>query len=149
MVRLTSSGTVVEREGFVDTFLSLPMKVYQFLMFFFMTLIDVRAPATLRASWLQACTHRDRSRQTLAAVCLNLLPDCCRGVLCPRSQHLPRRRVRRPLVAVQSASCGVQWAASRACRPTQEPAVLADDLRQPRGRARLRGATSRWIWLRK
>lgn len=50
MVRLTSSGTVVEREGFVDTFLSLPMKIYQFLMFFFMTLIDVRAHIATCAS---------------------------------------------------------------------------------------------------
>ena len=41
MVRLTASGTVVEAEGYVDAVFSLPMKIYQFLMFFVMTLIDV------------------------------------------------------------------------------------------------------------
>jgi hypothetical protein len=35
-------GTVVQEVGFVESVLSLPMRLYAAICFFFMTLIDVR-----------------------------------------------------------------------------------------------------------
>ena len=122
MVRLTSSGTVVEREGFVDTFLSLPMKVYQFLMFFFMTLIDVCATAALRASWLQACTFAtaplrplprcaSTSCLTVVVACMPSQPASAKKAREAASRGGSVRVVRRPMGGVKglqtdAGACG-------------------------------------------
>lgn len=46
-------GAVVTQESTLDRVLSFPMRVYEFLMFFFMTLIDVRrGPAGSHTSFL-------------------------------------------------------------------------------------------------
>ncbi|KAL1503390.1 hypothetical protein AB1Y20_011448 [Prymnesium parvum] len=39
------AGSVVQQPSYLDELLSLPMRIYQFLLFFFTTLIDVRNPS--------------------------------------------------------------------------------------------------------
>lgn len=70
MVRLTSTGTVVQQESYIDTFLSLPVRLYQMLMFFVMTLIDVRK-ASPRA-WCD-----ERAIPASLAPCFPDPPTCC------------------------------------------------------------------------